>query len=132
MRLKLKLLILLCLGLTGCQTPFLLFPGKSLKGEEASAETFEFARDFTLLQLEVDGYSVFLRSTVIERSLYIDAAPGRRWGKLLQHADQVRVKLGEKIYRAEVTVVTDSEIIDRFLSGRTIYRLDPITPPKRS
>ena len=128
---KLKILILLCLLLTGCQTPFLLFPGTALKGEVAIAESFQFAADFSLLQLEVDDYSVILRTTVIGESLYIDAAPRRRWGKRLRETSKVRIKLGEKIYPAMVTQVTDPELTSKFLPGRTIYRLDPLPPQQR-
>ncbi len=125
---KLKLLILLSLALTGCQTPFLLFPGKTLEGEMAYTETFQFAVDYALLQLEVNNYSVILRSTVIGDQLYIDAAPRRRWAKHLQQADGVRIKLGDNIYPARVIEITDPELTKRFLPGRTLYRVDPLPP----
>ena len=124
---KIKILAL-CLVLFGCQNPFLVFPGKSLSGEERIVESFAFAADYPLLQLETrleQPYSVLLRTTVIDGELYVDAAPARRWGKYLAESSQVRIKLGEAVYPAMAEVVTDPDITDRFLSGRTIYRIKP-------
>lgn len=126
---KIKI-VFLCLVLFGCQNPFLIFPGKSLSGDEQIVDSFAFAADYPLLQLETrleQPYSVFLRTTVIDGELYVDAAPARRWGRYLAESSQVRIKLGETLYPANAVVVTDPNITDRFLSGRTIYRIEPRT-----
>ena len=115
--------------LVGCQTPFLVFPGEGLTGDEKTAEDFSFAADYRLLQLEVNPeapYSVILRTTVINQALYIDAAPARSWGRQLAANPNVRVKLGEALYRAVATVETDPDITRRFREGRTVYRLMPV------
>jgi len=122
------LVLLLSVTLSGCNTAFLTLPGKTLKGEEISADSFAFAAEFDLLQLEVrppDPYSVWLRVIVKNQHLYIDAANGRRWHKYLKDDPNVRIKLGDKIYPATMTIVTDKDLLLEFLRGRTIYRLDP-------
>jgi hypothetical protein len=127
-RLKWLQVLLLSIALSGCNTAFLTFPGKTLKGEEISTGSFAFAAEFKLLQLEVrpsDPYSVWLRVIVINEHLYIDAADSRRWHKYLEDNPNVRIKLGNKIYLATTTIVTDQDLLDEFLQGRTIYQLDP-------
>ena len=120
--------LLLSIALSGCNTAFLTFPGRTLKGEEISADSFAFAAEFNLLQLEVrpsDPYSVWLRVIVKDQHLYIDAAKNRRWHKYLKDDPDIRIKLGDKIYPATTTIVTDQDLLGEFLQGRTIYRLDP-------
>jgi hypothetical protein len=120
--------ILVCLLLSGCQSPLLVFPGKQLQGETAQAENFEFAADYRLLTLEVnpdDPYSVYLRATVIDGQLYIDAAPARRWGRHIASNREVRIKLGTKIYPAIADSVSDPDILSSFLNGRAVYRITP-------
>lgn len=127
---RLKILFLSLLLVTACQSPFLVFAGKALVGEETSTKSFAFASEYSLLQLEThvdEPYSVILRCTVIEGQLYIDAAPRRRWGKNLAQSNAVRVKLGNKIYPALASEVTDASLTRLFLSGRKLYRLDPVT-----
>lgn len=114
--------------LSGCETAFLTFPGHTLKGQETSTSSFAFANEFNLLQLEVrpsDPYSVWLRVIVKNQHLYIDAANNRRWHRYLMDNPNVRIKLGDYIYPATMTIVTDQDLLKEFLQGRTIYRLDP-------
>ena len=85
-----------------------------------------------MLQLEVrpdDPYSVFLRVVMVDDDLYLDAAPGRKWHKLLQENPVIKIKLGEKIYAATVEAVDPSTLRKRFLPGRTIYRVKPTRAP---
>ena len=120
--------IVIILVLTACQTPVLLFPGKALSGKENATDSFAFAREYTLLTLEVspkDPYSIFLRVSMIGDDLYIDAAPSRQWARRLSEDRRVRIRIGGKIYPAMATPVTDPDIVSAFRAGRTIYRLDP-------
>lgn len=121
--------ILLMLGLiAGCQTAFLTIPGGELRGQEIRTESFSFAGEFRLLQLEVRParpYSVWLRVVMNKDELYIDAAPGRRWHRYLKDNPKVRIKLGDKVYTADAIRVIDTDLLPDFLKGRTIYRLDP-------
>jgi hypothetical protein len=120
-------LLPLWLLITACQSPFLVFPGKSLTGDVAYTSSFQFASQFPLLQLETRGYSVILRTTVIDGDLYLDAAPARRWGKYLAETRRARLKLGDKLYPARAEVVTDAAITSQFLAGRTVYRMVPLS-----
>ena len=120
--------ILTLLLLCACQTPVLTLPGKQLKGIEATTPDFAFAARYKLLKLEVNPekpYSVILRCTVLDDELYVDAAASRKWAIYLASDKRVRVKLGESVYDAIATAVTDRKITERFLEGRTIYRLQP-------
>ena len=121
------LLLLLAL-LTACQSPALVFSGGALSGPAITADSFAFAAQYKLLQLEVrpgDPYSVNLRVSMHNDHLYIDAASSRRWHKYLKQNNHVRVKLGDSVYPATAEPVDDPEIANLFPSGRTIYRLVP-------
>ena len=121
-------LINLVLLLGACQTPFLVFAGGAIPAQAAAVESFAFAESFKILTLETrpeKPYSVFLRVTVIDEHLYIDAAQKRHWHRYIKEDPQVRIKLGSKVYAATAQVVTDENIRKRFLAGRTIYRLVP-------
>lgn len=123
--------IFLMLFLSACSTPFLTFPGGRLKGIETTAESWKFAREFTLLQLETrpaDPYSVYLRVVMRGDQLYIDAAQKRKWHDHIRANPSIRVKLGDYIYRAVAVKMTDPELLTQFLKGRTIYRLDLAKP----
>lgn len=120
--------ILMLLLLCACQTPVLTLPGKQLKGIEVTTPDFAFAARYKLLKLEVNPdkpYSVILRCTVLGDELYVDAAVSRKWAIYLESDKRVRVKLGESIYNAAAEAVTDPKITERFLEGRTIYRIKP-------
>ena len=108
-----------------------MFPGGSIGTTVSETDDFAFARSYRLIELEVrpdDPYSVLLRCVVIEGKLYLDAAPARKWGQLIRTDSRVRVKLGEAVYQATAKEITDKYIIDRFITGRTIYRLEPGWP----
>ena len=96
--------------------------------------SFAFARDFSLLTLEVRPerpYSVYLRVVMRDDELYIDAAQRRRWHTYLKANPKVRIRLGDVIYPATAVRVDDPEVINQFLAGRTIYRLVPRAPSDR-
>lgn len=116
--------------LASCSTPFLTFPGGELKGIEATADSWEVARDFSLLQLETrpeDPYSVYLRVVMRRDKLYIDAAQKRKWHDHIKANNRVRVQLGDYIYKAIAVEMKDAELLAQFLKGRSIYRLDLIS-----
>jgi hypothetical protein len=118
--------------LCACQMPMLTLAGKQLKGIEATTTDFAFADRYKLLKLEVNPekpYSVILRCTVLDGELYVDAAATRKWAIYLHSDRRVRVMLGSAIYNAVATTITDPKITERFLKGRTIYRLEPAAMP---
>ena len=115
--------------LLSCQAAFLTFPGGPLKGNEKVAESWRFAKQYKLLQLETrpeKPYSVFLKVTVINDILYVDAAPRRKWHQHIRQDNRVRVKIGDSVYQARALIETDSFIVGQFMTGRTIYRLQPL------
>ena len=121
-------LMVLVLLLGGCATPFLTVPGGALRGQESEAESFEFAAEYRLLQLETrpsNPYSVYLRVIVRDGHLYIDAAQRRRWHRYIQADNRVRIKIGDNIYKAVAEKVKPLEEAAGFISGRTIYRIVP-------
>lgn len=123
-----SLVLLLVVLISGCQTAFLTIPGGELRGQEVHVSSFSFAGEFVLLQLEVRPvrpYSVWLRVVMNEGNLYVDAAKVRRWHRYLADDPNVRIKLGDKVYPATATPVTDLELLGNFIRGRTIYRLIP-------
>ena len=100
-----------------------------MKGNEKVAESWRFAKQYKLLQLETrpeKPYSVFLKVTVINDILYVDAAPRRKWHQHIRQDNRVMVKSGEWGYRARALIETDSFIVGQFMTGRTIYRLQPL------
>lgn len=112
----------------GCQTPILVFSGQALSGRVCETESFAFADQFDLLQLEVRPdapYSVILRVMVRHGELYIDAAERRRWHTYLKQDSRVRVRIGHCIYPATAVRVDNAEITAEFMAGRTIYRIVP-------
>ena len=126
--LKYAPLLALLLTMAACQSPFLVFSGRTLTGPVVEADSFSFAEQFKLLQLEVrpaDAYSVLLRVSMIDDRLYIDAAQNRRWHDYLRVNNSVRIKLGGQVYPATAVLVEDPNIARQFLRDRTIYRLDP-------
>lgn len=125
---KILLASLLLMLAGACQSPFLIFPGKEIRGEVSAADNFSFAKDFSILKLETrprNPYSIFLRVTLIKDQLYIDAAPTRRWHDYIQNDHRVRIQLGEFIYPARAIVVEDPNIKAHFIKSRTIYRIVP-------
>ena len=121
-------LMVIVLLLGGCATPFLTVPGGALRGQESEVESFEFAAQYRLLQLETrpsNPYSVYLRVIVRDGHLYIDAAQRRRWHRYIQADNRVRIKLGENIYNAVAEKVSTPEEAPGFISGRTIYKIVP-------
>jgi len=114
-----------------CQSPVLMFSGGTLSGPVNNTDSFTFAAQYKLLQLEVrpeDPYSVNLRVLLHDNELYIDAAAHRRWHKYLKLNQDVRIKLGDSVYRATAVRVSDPNITKLFIRGRTIYRLVPRKP----
>jgi hypothetical protein len=112
--------------ITACSTPFLTLPGKSLQGTEATAESWEFASEYRIMQLETRPpapYSIYHLVVLKNNHLYINAAERRRWHDHIKLDPNVRVKLGDNIYRARAVEVTDPNELEGFSKRRTIYRL---------
>ncbi len=125
---KLLFTLFVIAGVAACQTPFLIFSGGVLLGPVTDTDSFSFAAQHRVLELEVrpeNPYSVILRVAMRDGQLYIDAADRRRWHRYLKQNPNVRVKLGGSVYLATAVRVDDPEITKQFLAGRTIYQLVP-------
>lgn len=125
---KLFFTLFVIAGMAACQTPYLIFSGGILPGSVTDTDSFSFAAQYRVLELEVrpeDPYSVILRVVVRDGQLYIDAADRRRWHAYLKQNPNVRVKLGSSVYLATAVRVDDLEITKQFPAGRTIYELVP-------
>jgi hypothetical protein len=103
-------------------------PGGALTGCEEITESFAFAQTATLLRLETRGdapYSVWLRVTLIEGRLFVDAAPRRKWLETLKRNPNVRLRIADKIYPAFAVRTNKPRFTQPFLSGRLIYEMLP-------
>lgn len=121
------LTLALTLGLGACAGLNPL-PGGALTGCEEITESFAFAQTATLLRLETRGdaaYSVWLRVTLIEGRLFVDAAPGRKWLEALKRNPKVRLQIADKIYPALGVRTNEPRFVQPFLSGRLIFEMLP-------
>ena len=125
---RILLVFALCLLLTGCGGPFLVFPGGSLRGEvvEEPVTDWSFADDW-FVDLETrpsDPYSVELNYVVRDGKLYIDPAEGRRWFDYIREDPRVRVRFGNKVYPATAVLVGGPGEVEGFPPDRYVYRLE--------
>ncbi len=123
-----RIFLVIVVLLSGCATPFLTLPGGALRGPESEVESFEFAAQYRLLQLETrpaNPYSVYLRVIVRDGNLYVDATHRRRWHRHIEEDNRVRIKLAGNVYKAVAEKVISPEEVAGFIKGRTIYRIVP-------
>ena len=126
---RIPISLVVCLLLTGCGGPFLVFPGGALRGDvvREPVDDWSFADD-TFLDLETrpsDPYSVELNYVVKDGALYLDPAEGRRWLDHIREDPHVRVRFAGKIYPLRATLVGQPGELEGFPEDRFIYRLDP-------
>ncbi len=87
--------------------PFGTIPGKRLRGEEVteSIDDWSFAQQYRRVNVEVrpsDPYSVNAGYFVHERALYVSSSQSR-WAQLMLQNPNVRVRVGDKLYRVRAT-----------------------------
>ncbi len=87
--------------------PFGTIPGKRLRGEEVteSIDDWSFAQQHRRVNVEVrpsDPYSVNAGYFVHERALYVSSSKSR-WAQLMLQNPNVRVRIGDKLYRVRAT-----------------------------
>ena len=122
-------LIALCTLVAACGGPLLVFPGGQLAGEvvEQPVADWSFAND-RFVDLETrpeDPYSVELNYVVRDGALYLDPAEGRTWLDHIRADPRVRVRFGDKLYRATAVLVGQPGELPDFPDDRFVYRLDP-------
>jgi len=97
--------------------PFGTIPGKRLRGEEVTEpiDDWSFAQQYRRVNVEVrpsDPYSVNAGYFVHERVLYVSSSKSR-WAQFMLQDPNVRVRVGDKLYRVRATRVEDSEYLEQ-------------------
>jgi len=122
------LALLLTVLAAGCGGPAGIMPGGELSGEEATASAWsEVVSESGTLDLETrpeDPYSVRINVIFRDGDVYIDPAEGRQWYEHLLSDPSVRVRIGDRIYRARAVPVTDASELVGFDPERNVYRLE--------
>ena len=98
--------------------PYGTIPGKRLMGEEVTEpiEDWSFANQFRRVNVEVrpsDPYSVNAGYFVDDGTLYISSAKSR-WAQFLLQDPNMRIRVGDKLYRVRATRVEDPELVSEF------------------
>ena len=92
--------------------PILMLPGKQLSGEEhAYPESWAFTDKHTAIKVETnpeEPHSVTTLCFIRDGKLTIPAMDGhtKRWPRYAEHDQRVRIKVGDQVYRAKLTLVT--------------------------
>ncbi len=125
--------ILALLLATGCNGPFIVFPGGKLDGQgEPAPPSWSGVGDSGTVQLEtdpVDPYSVNVAYTVLDGRLYINAGDTEtRWVKNILADPDVRLRLNGQVYDLRAERVTNEAEIERFgkaWTDQSMFRRDP-------
>ncbi len=123
----------LMLALAACGGPIGIIPGGALSGEEATASSWsEVVTESGTLVLETrpqDPYSVHVGYVFRDGNIYIDPAEERNWYHNIQDDPSVRVRFGDRIYRARAVAVTDPAELEGFDPDRRVQRLELANRP---
>lgn len=96
--------------------PYGIIPGKQLAGEEVAGPIDDWS--FTLQHRRVTNevrpsnpYSVNTSSLLVDGVLHIPCGKGEesRWAQYLLEDPNMRIKVGEKLYKVRATLVEDPE-----------------------
>ena len=99
-------------------------PGKKITGEEVTepVDGWNFLETSTLVTLEVrpsDPYSVDIRAFLYQEVLYLNSiTPENRWTQYLLEDPNLRLKVGNKIYKVTATRVRDQALVDEIDKAR--------------
>lgn len=103
-------------------------PGGRLSGPSAATSSWStVVSGDGVLDLETrpsDPYSVRIGFVAREDRIYVDPAPGREWLPHLEANPSVRVRIGQKIYRAKAVRVTSEAELEGFDPTRHVFRLE--------
>ena len=104
--------------------PWNQLPGKRITGEEVTepVDDWTFMEKSTRVTLEVrpsDPYSVDIRSFLHEGILYLNSiSPENRWTQYLLEDPKLRIKVGNRIYKALATRVEDAALVNEIQEAR--------------
>ncbi len=121
--------------------PYGPLPGKRLQGEEVTEriDDWSFAAQYRTATNEVrpsNPYSVYTSFVLHDEVLYISSGlgPESRWVQFLMEEPNMRIRLGNKLYKVRGTLVEDPMLIDAIHKTREQKnpRLAERTPQQRS
>lgn len=135
--LRLIVVLTLCATVLACIAPVDRRPGLWLSGQVGPlVEDWSFVNDHSEIFVEVRTpygirHSVTVVCASLDGVLYMGArSPStKRWVGYVRQRPEVRLKIGERIYRAEMTAINDAEgvVLARRAYARKYRR--PETPP---
>lgn len=105
--------------------PYGTIPGKRLQGEEVTdpIDDWSFASQYRRVNVEVrpsDPYSVNAGYFVDDGALYISSAKSR-WAQFLLQDPNIRVRVGEKLYRVRATRMEGADLEEAHNAYSTKY-----------
>ena len=122
--------------------PYTRIPGRRLTGEEVTdpVTDWSFAREQGSVSIEVrpsDPYSVNIGFLVYNGDLYVTSAAGgeSRWAQYLIQDPNMRVRVGDKLYKARATRVEDLTMVNEVFDSRRRRRnpgQEETTPQERT
>lgn len=142
---RLLIIPLVAICLSGCSEPFIVFAGGELSGEPADPPAdWSMLHDEETFQLETrpeDPYSVNIWAVGIGRDAYIGTGPGgTRWSSYIDADPRVRLRVGNTLYALLARPVTeaaerrrvahayaekyDMDRDENWLEDALVYRLD--------
>jgi hypothetical protein len=104
--------------------PWNQLPGKRITGEEVTepVDDWSFMERSTRVTLEVrpsDPYSVDIRAFLHEGVLYLNSiTPENRWTQYLLEDPNLRLKVGNRIYKVLATRVEDPALVNEIQKAR--------------
>jgi hypothetical protein len=104
--------------------PWNQLPGKRITGEEVTepVDDWSFMEQSTRVTLEVrpsDPYSVDIRAFLHKGVLYLNSiTPENRWTQYLLEDPNLRLKVGNRIYKVLATRVEDPALVNKIEKAR--------------
>jgi len=105
--------------------PWAIIPGKQLRGEEVTGpiDDWSFVLQYRIVTNEVrpsDPYSVNTGYVFHDGVLYVISGKGgeSRWSQFLLQDPNMRIRLGDKLYRVRATRVEDPELVNELRKVR--------------
>ena len=101
--------------------PYAIIPGKQLIGEEVAGpiDDWSFVQQYRTVTNEVrpsDPYSVNTGYIFHDGVVYVMSGGGgeSRWAQFLLQDPNMRIRVGDKLYRVRATRVEDPELVSEF------------------
>ncbi len=112
--------------------PWSIIPGKQLSGEEVTGpiDDWSFVQQYRTVTNEVrpsDPYSVNTGYIFHDGVVYVMSGGGgeSRWAQFLIQDPNMRIRVGDKLYKVRATRVEDPELVSEFHRIRNARNPDP-------